>query len=217
MPRIARIVVPGAAHHVVQRSFLGHGFFFTDADRRRYLDLLAKYVAQHRLKVLAWCLLPNQVHLVVVPKDHDSLGGLMKSLNTRYSMHLRKTRKKWGLLHGRFFSCPMDEAHTWEAVRYVERRRPRGAAQGPPALGRPGIARQSQRLGEVASCRRRRRHDRDNRPLHPHRPPGRQQSVRRPYREARRPEPADEETQGGTQSEEVARQPENRVNVLVAA
>jgi putative transposase len=121
MARPTRIVIPGAAHHVVQRGNRSSGLFFTDADRRRYLDLLAQYAALHRLQVFAWCLLPDQVHLVVVPEDRDSLAATMKSLNTRYSTHLRQTRGKRGLLRGRFRSCPMDEPHTWEAVRYVER------------------------------------------------------------------------------------------------
>jgi putative transposase len=121
MARSARIVIPGAAHHVVQRANRANSLFLADEDRRRYLDLLAQYAAMHRLQVYAWCLMPDHVHLVVVPEQPDSLASTMKSLKTQFSKYLRQTHRKPGLLRGRFASCPMDEPHMWEAVRYVER------------------------------------------------------------------------------------------------
>ncbi|MCX5684044.1 MAG: transposase [Planctomycetota bacterium] len=122
MPRSARLVIPGLPHHVVQRAARGKALFFTDADRRRYLDLLAGYAAAHRLRIWAWCLLPDHVHLVAVPEKAGSLAAALTPLEIQYSRHIHRTQKKGGVLwRGRYASCPMDETHTWEAVRYVER------------------------------------------------------------------------------------------------
>jgi putative transposase len=122
MPRSARLVIPGLPHHVVQRAARGKALFFTDADRRRYLDLLAGYAAAHRLRIWAWCLMPDHVHLVAVPEKAGSLAAALTPLETQYSRHIHRTHKKRGVLwRGRFGSCPMDETHAWEAVRYVER------------------------------------------------------------------------------------------------
>lgn len=40
MPRMVRVVVPGVPHHVTQRGNNRQDVFFTDADRRFYLETL---------------------------------------------------------------------------------------------------------------------------------------------------------------------------------
>jgi putative transposase len=40
MPRLARIVVPGVEHHIVQRGNNRQDVFFVDGDRDQYLSLL---------------------------------------------------------------------------------------------------------------------------------------------------------------------------------
>ena len=49
MPRMARVVVPGVPHHVTQRGNRREDVFHADADRQRYLALLADYAAAHGL------------------------------------------------------------------------------------------------------------------------------------------------------------------------
>ena len=122
MPRLARVVIPECPHHVTQRGNRREDVFVTAADRVRYLDLLAEYAAKGGLAVQAYCLMTNHVHLAVVPQAEASLAAALKPLHTRYTQHVNRTRGVSGpLWQGRFFSCPLDDAHLWAAVRYVER------------------------------------------------------------------------------------------------
>jgi putative transposase len=122
MPRKARLVIPGLPHHVVQRANRGKALFFDDLDRRRYLDLLAKYAARQHLRILAYCLMPDHVHLVAVPAAAGVLTAVLMPLQIQHSKHIRRTHTIRGRLwQRRFASCPMDLPHMWEAVRYVER------------------------------------------------------------------------------------------------
>ena len=122
MPRIARVVIPDCPHHVTQRGNRREDVFFSDADRRRYLQLLREYSRKHRLQIQAYCLMSNHVHLVAVPLTADSLSGAMKPLHLRYAQHANDVRRVTGRVwQGRFFSCPLDDEHLWTAVRYVER------------------------------------------------------------------------------------------------
>ena len=122
MPRIARVVVPGVAHHVTQRGNRREVVFFSEDDRQRYLQLLLQYSLQHGLKTLAYCLMTNHVHLVCIPERAESLARVFKPLNLRYAQHVNWTQNLSGRLwQGRFFSCALDDAHLWAAVRYVER------------------------------------------------------------------------------------------------
>jgi len=43
MPRMARIVIPGQPHHVVQRGHNRQDVFFIDDDRRTYLEFLREH------------------------------------------------------------------------------------------------------------------------------------------------------------------------------
>ena len=121
MPRAGRIVVPGLAHHVIQRGNRKQAIFFDDADRRTYVSMLAEACARHATACLAWCLMDNHVHLILVPADADGLRGVIASVHTRYSQHVNRKQELSGhLFQGRFASYAMDDAHLMAAVRYVE-------------------------------------------------------------------------------------------------
>ena len=73
MARIARIVVPECPHHVTQRGNRRQPTFFCDRDYRDYLELLAESCRKAGTAVWAYCLMPNHVHLVMVPDKEDGL------------------------------------------------------------------------------------------------------------------------------------------------
>ena len=76
MPRIARLVVPHYPHHITQRGNRRQPVFFSDHDYQAYKSLLANACEVAQCKVLAYCLMPNHVHLVVVPETEDGLRKL---------------------------------------------------------------------------------------------------------------------------------------------
>ena len=122
MPRKARIVACGVAHHVVQRGTDRQTVFFTQRDRQVYLNMLAEQSRLAHVRVLAYCLMTNHIHLVVVPEEADSLALCIQRVHGRYAQYLNTRRQRSGhLWQNRFFSCPLDERHLWIALGYVER------------------------------------------------------------------------------------------------
>lgn len=121
MARLARIVLPGVAHHVTQRGNRRLPIFFSDGDRLAYLDLLAKAADASATRCLAWCLMDNHVHLILVPENTDGLRAMLGEAHRRYTRMIN-FREGWRgyLFQGRFASYPMDDAHLMAAVRYVE-------------------------------------------------------------------------------------------------
>ena len=122
MARLARVVIPGIAHHVTQRGNRRLPVFFSDDDRRLYLALLREGCAAARVACLAWCLMDNHVHLILVPQTADGLRAALGEAHRRYTRAIN-FREGWRgyLFQGRFASYPMDDAHLMAAVRYVER------------------------------------------------------------------------------------------------
>ena len=121
MARFARVVVPDVPHHVTQRGNRQGDVFFSDADRLDYLSLLSKYLDKYKPQLLAYCLMNNHVHLILVPPDAAALGWMLRDTHMTYTRHVNSRQGFAGhLWQGRFFSCPLDETHLWSAVRYVE-------------------------------------------------------------------------------------------------
>jgi len=75
MARMPGLVVPDYPHHVTQRGIRRMKTFFNTGDYKYYLDLIARCKAEVGIEVLAYCLMPNHVHFVVVPREKDGLTG----------------------------------------------------------------------------------------------------------------------------------------------
>jgi putative transposase len=121
MGRVARIVIPGFPHHITHRGNRGVDVFFSDDDRQQYLVWLAEYTERHELKVWAYCLMTNHVHLIVVPASEESMARVLQALQLRHAQKVNAQNEWTGhLWHGRYYSSPLDDRHLWEAVRYVE-------------------------------------------------------------------------------------------------
>ena len=121
MARLARIVIPNVPHHVTQRGNRRLPIFFSDDDRAEYLRLLAASCAATETRCLAWCLMDNHVHLILVPASADGLRAALGEAHRRYTRSIN-FREGWRgfLFQGRFASYPMDDGHLIAAVRYVE-------------------------------------------------------------------------------------------------
>lgn len=120
MARIARVVVPGLPHHVTQRGNRGGKVFFKTGDYALYRRLLAEAARKARVEIWAYCLMPNHVHVIAVPKTADGLRAAFADAHRRYSAHVNAAHGWIGhLWAGRFASVAMDEAHLMAAARYV--------------------------------------------------------------------------------------------------
>ena len=122
MPRHARIIAQGFPHHITQRGNYRQDVFESDADRRRYLFWIEEYSRKYNLSIIAYCLMTNHVHFIVIPKDENSIARTFNTAHMCYSQYRNNKIGATGhLWQGRFFSCVMDERHLTIAARYIER------------------------------------------------------------------------------------------------
>jgi putative transposase len=114
-------VVPECAHHITQRGNYQQPVFSLDHDRQVYLEILKENAARHRLRLLGYCLMTNHVHLLAVPEHIDSMAKAIGRTHNDYARWMNVRERHVGhLWQNRYFSCPLDEAHCWEALRYIE-------------------------------------------------------------------------------------------------
>lgn len=121
MPRKKRIVIPNLAHHVTQRGNYRQNIFHRDRDFRNYLYWMQNYALKYKVSIIAYCLMNNHVHFIVVPNNEQGLARLFNSVHMRYCQYKNKENNRKGhLWQGRFFSCILSAGHLYRAVRYVE-------------------------------------------------------------------------------------------------
>ncbi len=120
MARLPRLVIPGQPHHVTQRGNRRGQTFFEDNDFLLYRDLIAEAAQKADAETWAYCLMPNHVHIIIVPSDEDGLRRTFSDAHRRYTGYINARMRVTGhLWQGRFGSVVMDEEHLAHAVRYV--------------------------------------------------------------------------------------------------
>lgn len=120
MPRVARIVAPGGAYHVMLRGIERREIFVDDADRSSLLERLARVLPASGACCYAWAFMPNHIHLVF-RSDHVPLSRLMARIGTGYALRFNERHDRVGhLFQNRFRSRIVeDDADLVGLVRYV--------------------------------------------------------------------------------------------------
>lgn len=118
--RVARARSESGYYHVVMRGN-GRQVLFEDAtDRDSFLAMLCEQASCHGVRVIAWCLMANHVHLVLDDAD-GRLSEMMRALATAYAQRFNCRAGRVGhVFQGRFHSTPIEtESYLLAAVRYV--------------------------------------------------------------------------------------------------
>ncbi len=141
--------------HVLNRS-VGRRLLFTkDKDFLAFERVVEETLRTRRMRLCAYCLMPNHWHFVVWPERDGDLSAFMQQLTNMHVKRWKEHRHEIGYGHlyqGRYKCFPVEtEDYFYQVVRYVERnalRQPRGASgivalveSAPWGARRPGVSR----------------------------------------------------------------------------
>jgi putative transposase len=135
MARLNRLVAPGHPHYVCVRAIAGVSAFPTDAAFARYLELLKANSAIHGVRVHAYALLSDSVHLVATPSTDRALSLCMQGVGRIYVAEFNRAAGRRGALwEGRFAAAPVQADPLFiDLIRYVEWRPVSSGAATHPA------------------------------------------------------------------------------------
>ena len=121
MARIARVIAIGYPHHITQRGNRRQQTFFGEEDYIAYIELMSNWCQKYQVDIWGWCLMPNHVHLIAVPKSKEGLARAIGEAHRRYTRRIN-FRENWRghLWQERFASFPMDEQYLLATARYIE-------------------------------------------------------------------------------------------------
>ncbi|MDR1807426.1 MAG: transposase [Propionibacteriaceae bacterium] len=120
MSRSQRIHGEVGVHHAFLRGINRQNIFEDDADRRRFLDCAVAAADLSGVRVLAYCLMSNHVHLVV-EVTREPVGQFFRRLGARYVWWFNHKYDRVGhLWQDRFKSRPVVETEDLiNVIRYV--------------------------------------------------------------------------------------------------
>lgn len=115
---------PETYYHIYNRGVAKLPIFIDDQDHKVFLSYLKIYLSEpdkddktfpshklqnysNKVKLLAYCLMPNHFHLFLWQKEIDSITNFMRSLSTKYSMYFNKKYKRVGPVFQGIFKAVM--------------------------------------------------------------------------------------------------------------
>jgi REP-associated tyrosine transposase len=117
------VVLPNYPHHIVQREHNRQVVFAAEQDFKYYLETLSEWRSIYEVRIYAWCLMTNHIHLIVEPpEDIARLGQLMKRLSGRQTRYVNRLEGRSGTLwESRYKSSPIQtDQYLLACIRYVE-------------------------------------------------------------------------------------------------
>jgi putative transposase len=122
LPRHPRFCPRDFPVHVIQRGNNRQAIFTSDKDIAAYAYWLAEGAEKFELFVHGWVFMTNHVHLLLTPRQDESVSRLMQSLGRRYVGYFNYAYARTGtLFEGRFrSSLVQDDEYFLTCLRYIE-------------------------------------------------------------------------------------------------
>ena len=120
MSRHSRIKSKTNIYHVMSRGLNKHLLFDDEEDYLRYLQLLDDIKKEYRIKIYAYCLMSNHVH-IIIKDDEEMISTAMRMLNSRYAMYYNKKNNRVGYVFSDRFKSEAIETKEYlmKCIRYI--------------------------------------------------------------------------------------------------
>lgn len=133
---ILKLDVAGGYYHIYSRGIDKRQIFVEAKDYTVFLNLLKRYLSAeaqkdtngvlyphlyNKLELLAFCLMPNHLHLLIFQNETGSMQKLMRAALTSYSKYFNKTYHRRGpLFESRYkASLVSEQAYLEHISRYI--------------------------------------------------------------------------------------------------
>lgn len=122
MARLSRFYLKDQPQHIIQRGNNREPIFASQQDYEFYLTCLKDAATRHQLKIHAYVLMTNHVHILASPLEEISIPKTMQSIGRKYVQYFNHYYNRTGTLwEGRYKATLVDsEAYLLTCMRYIE-------------------------------------------------------------------------------------------------
>lgn len=122
MPKFIRKNLKGIEFvHVTTHGIDNNYIYQTITEKREIKKLILENQEKFKIKVIAYCIMNNHLHLLLNFKDPKDLSGYMHKINTSYAIYYNKNHKRTGYVYkDRFYSQIIkNKGHLINAIIYI--------------------------------------------------------------------------------------------------
>ena len=122
MARLPRYNIINQPQHIIQRGNSGQQIFFDPQDYQYYHDCLEAAAYNYDLKVHAFVLMPNHVHILATPGRLDTISRTIQSIGRNYVQYFNESNDGIGTIwEGRYRATVVDsKPYLLACSRYIE-------------------------------------------------------------------------------------------------
>lgn len=121
MSRQARNQIKTNLFHIMVQG-INRSYIFNDAmDIKYYIKLLYEINNEHKIQIIAYCVMNNHTHMLIKCVNIDEMSKYMKRVNEKFSIYYNKKHNRVGyVFRGRFKSQGIySEKHMYNCIRYI--------------------------------------------------------------------------------------------------
>ena len=122
MARLPRYNIINQPQHIIQRGASGQRIFHEPQDYQYYQDCLDAAAYNNDLKVHAFVLMPNHVHILASPGSHNTISRTIQSIGRNYVQYFNECNRGSGTIwEGRYRATVIDcKQYLLTCSRYIE-------------------------------------------------------------------------------------------------
>ncbi len=122
MARLPRYAIKNQPQHIIQQGRDRQKIFFEDQDYQYFHDCLDAAAYNYKLKVHAFVLMPDHVHILASPQNLDSISRTIQSIGRNYVQYYNESYSGNGTLwEGRYRATVIDSReYLLSCSRYIE-------------------------------------------------------------------------------------------------
>lgn len=95
MPRARRLIRPGAVYHFIARFVASEWFIRGDEERRRYLNVLGRYISASDWRCFSFAIMSNHIHLGLLA-GVESLTSWIRPIHSEFGEWINLRRERIG-------------------------------------------------------------------------------------------------------------------------
>jgi len=120
MPRKARVKSNNGIYHIMLRGANRQEIFHDDEDCIKFLNIIEKYKRKSEIKVYAWCLMSNHVHLLI-KEGNEPISVTMKRIGVSFVWYYNWKYSTTGHLFQDRFKSENVETYKYllTVIRYI--------------------------------------------------------------------------------------------------
>ncbi len=108
-------------YHIMVQGINKEYIFDKERLMKKYLELMLENIEKTEVKIIAYCIMNNHVHLLMYSEDTSQMSKTMQKINSSYAKYYNWTKERVGyVFRDRYLSQPIrNDAQLINCVKYI--------------------------------------------------------------------------------------------------